>query len=379
MEGKEQKTDRRSPRNSALPRRMPDRKGWRIRWIDLDGKRRSKVFPESGYEAALAELRRIHGEMQAVKDGRHPAPKIIPSFVQFIDDYWRPNRMAYKRSQNRDESVLRVHLLPAFGQLPLNLITLEQVELFKTELGKKKLNPKTVHNILTILIAILNYALELDIIYRVPKIKKPKIYEDDYNYLQSDNEIRAFLSTAEKFGDNVYALFATAVYTGMRAGELFGLRWSDVVIKRGLIAVKRSYDKPTKSGKMRYVPILDVLAPILKEWRLKNSNEFVFPNEAGKMHTQNPRITKYTFPAVLKAAELDKIRFHDLRHTFASHWVMKGGDLYKLKRILGHSDIKMTMRYAHLAPEAFDEDRAIFGSVPPSEGAVVPLLQKQTK
>jgi integrase len=140
-----------------------------------------------------------------------------------------------------------------------------------------------------------------------------------------------------------------------------------------LITVQRSFDKPPKSGHVRHVPILDVLYPTLRVWRLKNKNDLVFPNEAGNMHTPSPRIVQDTFPAVLRAAELPKMRFHDLRHTFASHWVMKGGDLFKLQKILGHADQQMVQRYAHLAPEAFGADRGIFGPAPTQDAEVVEL------
>lgn len=94
------------------------------------------------------------------------------------------------------------------------------------------------------------------------------------------------------------------------------------------------------------------------------------------MHTPNPRLVMYshrykakdgiresygTFGDILNTAGLPRMRFHDLRHTFASHWVLKSGDLFKLQEILGHADQQMVQRYAHLAPEAFDKERSIFG------------------
>src|SRR5262249_53904958 len=98
----------------------------------------------------------------------------------------------------------------------------------------------------------------------------------------------------------------------------------------------------------------------------------VFPNGDGAMHQRSARIYQETLHRVLAAGSFPKvdrngrarpyIRFHDLRHTFASHWVMRGGDLFKLQKILGHKSIMMTQRYAHLAPDAFKEDYARLGS-----------------
>lgn len=371
-------SNKRSTRYSALPSR--DHGRWRIRWVDLDGKRRSRSFPANAYQEAVAELERVKGETRAVKDGRKPQQKKVLTLKEFHEKYWRPNRTLSKRSPKDDESILRKHLLPAFGNLPLTYITTEKVEKFKGDLSEAKLKPKTISNILTLLGSILRYATELDFIFRLPKIKKPRLYQNDYQYLRTATEIRRFLNEAKKQEPGVYELFATAVYTGMRAGELLGLRWSDVDLKQRLISVKRSFDKPTKSGRLRYVPILDPLLPILKKWRLQNDNELVFPNAVGNMHTPNPRVIKFTFKEALEKAELAPIRFHDLRHSFASHWMLNGGDIFRLQKILGHADQAMVQRYAHLAPDAYQKDFGILGSkAPAGEKAEVVKIKKKAK
>lgn len=375
---------RKAQKHTALPAR--DHNGsWRIRWVDADGKRRSKNFPENSYKEAVAELERIKGEIRAIKDGRKPRPQKVPTLNVFVETYYSPNRILEMRSPKDAKSILRKHLLPTFGKLPLTHITTEKIEKLKADLAIQGLKAKTIRNILALLQAILNYASELDYLYRLPKIKKPKLHREEYQYLQSDSDVRAFLNEAKERKLGTYAFFTTAVYTGMRAGELFGLRWKDVSFSRGLITIQRSFDKPTKSGNLRHIPILSVLAPILKGWKLQNPNDLVFPNEAGNMHAPNPRLIKYahrfttkkgiqetkgTFGEILEAANLPRIRFHDLRHTFASHWVMKGGDLFKLQKILGHADQQMVQRYAHLAPEAFEKDRDIFGETPPETAKV---------
>jgi integrase len=140
--------------------------------------------------------------------------------------------------------------------------------------------------------------------------------------------------------------YATAIFTGMRAGEIAALEWSDVDLDRRLITVQRSFDGPTKSDRVRYVPILDPLLPVLRAWRLRHPGRLVFTNIAGTMFGSSARIFQEVLHRVLDAAQLPKVqrngkerpyvRFHDLRHTFASHWAMKGGDLFKLQKILGH-------------------------------------------
>jgi integrase len=165
-------------------------------------------------------------------------------------------------------------------------------------------------------------------------------------------------------------MYATAVYAGLRAGELAALEWSDVDFDRRLVTVQRSFSGPTKSDKVRYVPILDALLLLLREWRMRHPGVLVFTNRDGNMHRESGRIFQEVLHRVLDRAgfprmtRADKVRsymvFHGLRHTFASHWVMKGGDIFKLQRILRHQSIQMTMRYAHLAPDAFVADYGRF-------------------
>jgi integrase len=170
----------------------------------------------------------------------------------------------------------------------------------------------------------------------------------------------------------VFALYATAVYTGLRAGELAALLWDVIDLERRLITVQRSFDGPTKSGDVRYVPVLDALLPVLRAWHLRNPLDVVFPSQSGTAQGASARVFQEVFRRVLDRAGFAKvfrrgkprgcIVFHDLRHTFASNWVMNGGDLFKLQKILGHGTVQMTQRYAHLQPAAFREDYARLGN-----------------
>jgi integrase len=167
----------------------------------------------------------------------------------------------------------------------------------------------------------------------------------------------------------------------MRAGELGGLRWDDIDFEKRLICVQRCYVGPTKSGELRWVPILDPLLPVLRAWRLRNPLPIVFPNRDSRPLGPSARVFQEVFHRVLDRAGFPRtpgrrtrggyIRFHDLRHTFASHWVMNEGDLFKLEKILGHHHGTMTRRYAHLAPAAFAADFKRLGEHAPVEMAVV--------
>ena len=134
-----------------------------------------------------------------------------------------------------------------------------------------------------------------------------------------------------------------AVTTGMRAAEIFGLRWPDMMYNEGLIAVRAKL----KGGKMRYVPMPPELAGELRRYPAVIGEDRIFPPEPGA-RSGRQRV-EGSFEDLLERAGIQDFRFHDLRHTFASWYMMNGGDLYELAKILGHSNIKMTERYAKLA------------------------------
>lgn len=134
----------------------------------------------------------------------------------------------------------------------------------------------------------------------------------------------------------------TALTTGMRIAEIFGLKWSDVLYREGLLAVRAKL----KGGKFRYVPMPPELAAEFSKYPVVLSEERIFPPDSGAK-TARQSVRK-SFLKILEQANIEEFRFHDLRHTFASWYMMNGGDLYELAKILGHSNIKMTERYAKL-------------------------------
>jgi len=193
------------------------------------------------------------------------------------------------------------------------------------------------------------------------EIKRPNDQRD--RYLSQDELQRLKQALDEKVyrkGTNDFnrtfcrlrMIVLIALTTGMRASEIFGLRWSDVMYNEGLLAVRAKL----KGGKMRYAPMLPELAEELRLYMPKPAKkgnvrfivnrDLIFPPKAEAKGTR--RRVESSFEDLLERAEIEDFRFHDLRHTFASWYMMNGGDLYELAKILGHSNIKMTERYAKL-------------------------------
>jgi integrase len=165
-------------------------------------------------------------------------------------------------------------------------------------------------------------------------------------------EVANLLEHTEISAPDVYPMVATAIYTGMRKGELFGLRWRDVHLDRLKIDVMRSYDTLPKSGKARHLPMHPALAPILRTWRdrcPKTDDGLVFPVDS----VMGSNYDMLGIADLIKAAgcHVPAKPFHALRDTFASHFIMNGGNVITLQRLLGHATIQQTMKYVHLAPD----------------------------
>ncbi len=372
---------------SAKPEWLENKQCWRVRYTDENGKRKSGgCFPKEQYALACEKLKKLNIEVEEIKLG-YRLPRLPNKTFDELCEYWLMHRTSKKRSPKDDNSIISCHLRPFFGSMLIREIGIEYTDKFKQE--KAHLNPKTQSNILTLLISMLKLANDINWIRKVPPIQKPSITSgaNDFSYLRSIDEKRRFLLAALDEGQLAYVLYATALETGMRQGEIAGLRWNDIDFERKLITVQRSFNGPTKSNKVRHIPILATLLPVLQEWKLKQSGPLVFPNRDGNMNQRSARIFKQIFHRILDRADFPKTRkpnghwkryivFHDLRHTFASHWMMNGGNLNKLRIILGHSKTTTTLIYAHFSPEAFAEDFNRMGATPLIREAKVIPLQK---
>jgi integrase len=137
--------------------------------------------------------------------------------------------------------------------------------------------------------------------------------------------------------------------TGIRKGTLFGLEWGDADFSKRILTLRKEIEKTKKT---RHMPMSDATYGILSKWKEQSGNTlpttliFPSPQTGKKINT-----CKTAWGSLLKRAKIENFRWHDMRHDFASQLVMRGVDLNTVRDLLGHADIKMTLRYAHLAPE----------------------------
>ncbi len=373
---------------------------FRARYTDALGNRKSEVFSSKKEAISFQASKRTQTaeEKDQLKLGR----EINKTFRDLVDDY-QENKLQNAKNKAAATSVINKHLIPFFGgdtsikdnpSILLELLHYKLDDLVNQYKIKKKaegLAINTIKNHLILLSAMMNYAYRVKKWLRNPTtLDKPKEEALDANYLKTPSEISRFLDAARqvsgrKYPELPYYIYSFAILTGMRLGECCALKWDNVNFELRQILVIDSHEGSTKSAKARRVPILDILLPLIKEWKLKISSELVFPNEDNTQFTADSSIFSELFNKTLEIAGFPKnekrkksdryIGFHDLRHTFASHWVMNGGDLFRLQKIMGHSDYDQTMRYAHLAPEIFSEDYSRFNNIQVKTAEIIPINQ----
>lgn len=196
-----------------------------------------------------------------------------------------------------------------------------------------------------------------------------------WEWLRSGEQITRLLAACH---ESIRPIVALLVGTGMRLDEALHLRWDDIDLDHRLIHVSRGRQGTTKSGEARAVPIFDSVLPLLRELKLaRGSNVIVFPNPAGKVRSK-PGVFR-PFKNALAAAGLPtRIRLHDLRHSFAVLYLLDGGDLHRLSRILGHSTVITTERcYLKFKPTGFDLDYGRVSFAMPRDAAVIRFPGRQ--
>jgi integrase len=252
--------------------------------------------------------------------------------------------------------IIDAQILPTFGQMQLEDVTSEHVERWLTGMGRRA---STRTKALVLLQGIFQRARK---VYRLTSnpasdVERPSLSRSGDIDVFSPEEVWALARAAASEQDG--AIFLTAAFTGLRAGELLALRWRDVDFAGAVVRVRGSYAGgalPTpKSGKVRSVPlapeVAEALAKLSQRERFAGDDELVFPGEAGAFLDGSALRRRYK--AALKRARLRPLRFHDLRHTFGTRMIAKV-DIRRVQEWMGHADIQTTMRYLHYAPRAED-------------------------
>jgi integrase len=259
-------------------------------------------------------------------------------FREFAELYLE--RSVPQMKSARSERIRVLCWVRHFGSRPLGQIThFEILELQRQ--SRARLRPATTNRNLGRLRRMLNVAVEWNLLEESPM--------KNLKFLAENNRRHRYLSVPESerliqacVSPRVRAVVHILLHTGMRLGEALNLRWQDIDFSVGLILIRDS-----KNGQPRHIPMDAAVVDLLNSYPRHPTSDLVFANAHGGKF----KGIREGFKNARDRAGLVDLRAHDLRHTFASQWVMAGGDLYLLKEILGHKSILMTQRYSHLSPQ----------------------------
>ncbi len=342
-------------------------------WVQLERTKRHKLGDAKILTLAQAEdrARRVLADPAKYLQERQKTTTL----EQFVEDHYRPFVLAHRKTGAATLARLKSNFGKLYGKR-LNELTFALLERWRTDRLNSGTAKATVNRDLVSLSAVLTKAVQLKALAVNPlrELKPLKVANGKVRFLNPKEEARlraaltardAVLRTKREngnawraarghaalpdhgtYGDHLTPMVLLSMNTGMRQGEVFTLRWDDVDLPRKLVSVRAEV---AKSGKLRYINLNTEATHVLTHWQRQTGVDvgLVFPGKEGKVFVD----VKKAWATLLEDAKIEDFRWHDLRHHFASRFVMAGGDLNTLRELLGHADIKMVLRYAHLSSE----------------------------
>ena len=259
------------------------------------------------------------------------------------------------KSNSVDRSRYNKYLKDYFGSKEVEQIVPLDTERIRVQLLKKKA-PQTVKSVLELLSRTINFGVRQNFCFPLPfKIRKPKVSNITIEDLSCEQLQALLKAIAEEPNIQVANTMRLVLYTGMRTGETFRLRWEDIDFERGFITLK-----DPKGGTDQRIPMNQAARKVLESH--PRISEFVFPGRGGKQRTNIYRLTR----AIADKASLPRTfrPLYGLRHYFATNLASSGEvDMYTLQRLLTHKDPRMTQRYAHLRDEALRRASELAGQI----------------
>ena len=301
------------------------------------------------------------------------------SLNEFFEEVYLPNTRVRESTRREYLSSYDSHIRSSLGQSNMNDLTTADWIRFKSEILSKGLTPARANRIHTVASAIYKIAVQMGYSQSNP-LSGIGFYSESLKSIEhwSRDEAKTFLEWCLEDGTTLYPYYLTSYLTGLRFSELVALQWDCVDFEQEVIEVRRSLCKgtnsiieTTKSGKTRMIGMNSTLKSVLQKLKLNSPGKLVFSHEDGRKFRYE-YLRKWFFKHQ-KEAGVRRVGIHGIRHSFASHFVMGGGNVYELKELLGHADISTTMRYAHLAKDHLKAQAQVVTFTPKSGAKVIPL------
>ncbi|MEN6442002.1 MAG: tyrosine-type recombinase/integrase [Syntrophobacter sp.] len=328
-----------------------------ISYKTLSGKKQWETvgWRHDGYTAEMAA--QVRGErIRALRHGEELPNKKIDAltFSELWKEYakWAEvNRKSFKAETSRYNQ----HIKPVLGKTPVTEINPFQLEKLKSDLHKKELSPQTIKHVLVLIRQALNQGVSLGLWKGenpVKQVKIPRPNNKRERFLTSEEAVK-LLNELGKISPQLRGMALLSLNTGLRAGEIFGLRWNHINLEDGIITLV-----DPKSGQAQKA-FMNQTAKAMLSGRAegKTPEEFVFKDRFGDQIREVSDTFERTVEALNLNAGIDKkdrthrVTFHTLRHTFASWLALEGTPILTIKELLRHSSLTMTERYAHLIPD----------------------------
>ncbi len=332
---------------------------WCIDFYDQYGKRRLKVLPK---DATKTEAKKVLREIEDQVEKRIFMPtRNIPLFSEVAEDWLEFKKPNVRASTWDGYQAHLEHHFDEINHLKINRITTPTVEKFIAYHLKEGMSIPNLKKVLVTFNQVMKYAVRHRYLDYNPvrDAERPRGRGEDAGkdaaiQILTPSEINRLIE-AEK--DLKYkTLFRLSIMSGARQGELLGLKWTDVDWFNNQIHIQRTFNKgrwykPKSKESKRKIDLGPTTMAGLKSWKLAcppNDLDLVFPNEAGQPLNHANMLSRHFFPA-LKKAGTPRIRFHDLRHTYASLLIDQGENIKYIQNQLGHSSPIITLDvYAHL-------------------------------
>lgn len=341
-------------------------------WIrfNYQGKNYRKTL---GLENTKANMRLAKNEIMPQMQLKLYSGELFEKTVPTIDEYAKTSFDIHSKTRKAStQADYRIsyekHIKPHLGNKKLDTLKPSDISRWQNKV-LESVSPRRLKNIRAVLSTIIQDAMRDELIMRnpLPLVKLPRAEKVEISPFSID-EIYQILDAAQGQFKNFYAL---AFFTGMRSGEMIGLKWEDIDFFRKEIYVRRAIkmgvvSTPKTANSIRYVDIIDPLLPYLKEqYRLTaNKNSYVFLNENDEHFYDIKRIRNTHWKRVLNECDLKYRPIYHARHTFATVMLENGEDILWVSNMLGHTDSTMTLsRYARYTKRD-DKKRATFLSVP---------------
>lgn len=348
------------------------RGNWWIAWREA-GRRHTQGGYASEKEAAKV-LAKITADIRAGRNGMPRDPKTVPTLGE-LGELWLERRRLTHRSWRNDRNRWRKHLKPFFGGSRPSEVDEAVIKQFVEQKLAEGLSSTTVGHLVRELSTFYTDLVERKLAPGNPVKSLPRATRRLYRNAK-DPRTTPFLEKLEDIRSVFLALpmpyrvaFAIGALAGLRTGEVLGLDWRDVDLANRRIYVRQQVHEgrlgPLKDDESRVTPILKPLAPILAEYKLAKGGEgLLFPPRCPKRGGRPGTRPAFTRPNTLwrhlgKALTKCKLPgltwYQATRHTFASQFVLGGGSIEKLSKIMGHASVTTTERYAHLRTDLFRE------------------------